>query len=102
MIFAGVCTIISFLFMPETYGPYILRRKAERLQKHDPVKNKDLRVEGEVKWTFGIFLENTIFRPFKMLAQEPILVLITIYSSMVYAVLYACGSRVHRFMFHQC
>ncbi|KAI9511524.1 MFS polyamine transporter [Russula earlei] len=83
MIFAGVCTIISFLFMPETYGPYILRRKARIF------KNKDLRVEGEVKWTFGIFLEKTIFRPFKMLAQEPILVLITIYSSMVYAVLYA-------------
>ncbi len=27
MIFAAVCTIVSF-FMPETYGPYILRQKA--------------------------------------------------------------------------
>jgi len=28
MIFAAVCTVVSFLFMPETYGPYILRQKA--------------------------------------------------------------------------
>ncbi|KAH9965340.1 MFS polyamine transporter [Russula dissimulans] len=89
MIFAGVCTITSFLFIPETYGPYILRKKAERLRKEDPVRNKNLRAEGEVEWTVGIVLEKTLFRPFKMLAQEPILVLITIYSSVVYAVLYA-------------
>ncbi|KAI0002446.1 MFS polyamine transporter [Russula compacta] len=88
MIFAGVCTILSF-FMPETYGPYILRQKARRLRKEDAVKNKHLRAEGEVNWTVGVLLEKTLFRPFKMLAQEPILVLVTLYMSVVYAVLYA-------------
>jgi len=97
--------------MPETYGPYILRKKArthwlmfgrhsdicqkaERLRKADPVKNKDLRAEGEVKFSPATLLEQTLFRPFKMLVQEPILVLVTIYLSMVYAVLYARRSRV--------
>jgi hypothetical protein len=28
MIFAGFCTIVSFAFMPETYGPCILQWKA--------------------------------------------------------------------------
>ncbi|KAI0300489.1 MFS polyamine transporter [Multifurca ochricompacta] len=89
MIFAGVCTIVSFFLMPETYGSYILQQKAKRLRKEDPVKNKDLRAEGEVKWTLDILLERTLYRPFKMLVQEPILVLVTLYTSMVYAVLYA-------------
>lgn len=31
MIFAGVCTVVSFFFMPETYGPYILRQKVRNL-----------------------------------------------------------------------
>ena len=28
MIFAGSCTVACFFFIPETYGPYILRKKA--------------------------------------------------------------------------
>lgn len=47
--------------------------------------------------TVGVLLEQTLFRPFKMLAQEPILVLVTLYLSVVYAVLYACRSYVLRF-----
>jgi hypothetical protein len=35
-------------------------------------------------------LHRTLFRPFTMLAMEPILVLATIYLSLVYGVLYAC------------
>ncbi|KAI0254465.1 MFS polyamine transporter [Lactifluus subvellereus] len=91
MIIAGFCTVVSFIFMPETYGPYILRQKARIhcLLFQDPVKSKDLRTEGEVKWSAGVLLENTIYRPFKMLIQEPILVLVTLYTSVVYAVLYA-------------
>src|SRR6266851_2812806 len=71
--------------------------KAKRLRKADPVKNKDLLAQGEVKFTVADFLEQTILRPFKMLIEEPILVLVTVYISMVYAVLYACRSHVAYF-----
>jgi hypothetical protein len=56
------------------------------------VKNKALRAEGEVKWAVDVVLEHTLYRPFKMLAQEPILVLVTLYTSVVYALLYSCRS----------
>ena len=42
-------------------------------------------------------MHRTILRPFKMLLQEPILVIITIYMSIVYGLLYAreslCGNK---------
>jgi hypothetical protein len=76
------------------FGPHAdTFHKAERLRKADPVRNKDLRAEGEVKFSLAVLFEQTILRPFKMLVQEPILVLVTIYLSMVYAVLYARRSR---------
>ncbi|KAI0281088.1 MFS polyamine transporter [Russula brevipes] len=89
MIFAGFCTIVSFAFMPETYGPCLLQWKAARLRRADRVKNEALRAEGEVKWAVDVVLEHTLYRPFKMLAQEPILVLVTLYTSVVYALLYS-------------
>ena len=61
------------------------------------MKNKDLLAEGEVKWSPGVLLENTLYRPFKMLTHEPILVLVTLYTSVVYAVLYACRFHLRHF-----
>jgi len=91
MIFAGVCTLISIAFLPETYGPVILLKKAKRLRKQDPTGNKDLYAEHEKgDWSFTGIASRTVLRPFKMLALEPILVLITIYISIVYGLLYAC------------
>ena len=37
-------------------------------------------------------LHRTIYRPLYMLLHEPILVLITVYLSLVYGLLYACSS----------
>jgi hypothetical protein len=72
------------------FGPRTdIRPKAKRLRQADPVKNKDLLAEGEVEISVAAFLEQTLLRPFKMLIQEPILILVTIYISVVYAVLYA-------------
>ena len=90
MIFAGSCTLLGFFFLPETYAPVLLARKAKRLRKADPEKNKDLYAESErVSWAPKAVLERTIFRPFKMLLVEPILLLATIYLSVVYGVIYA-------------
>ncbi|THV03329.1 MFS polyamine transporter [Dendrothele bispora CBS 962.96] len=89
-IFAGASTILMILLMPETYGPVILQKKAQRLRKADPVANKNLIAEHEKQdWSFRNTLHRTIYRPFIMLSKEPILVLVTIYLSVVYGVLYA-------------
>ncbi|KAJ6480272.1 MFS polyamine transporter [Mycena sanguinolenta] len=90
MMFAGTCTAITILTMPETYAPVILLRKAKALRKADPTRNKHVFAAHEKQdWSFGAVLHRTLFRPFKMLASEPILLLITVYLSLVYGVLYA-------------
>lgn len=77
------------------FGPHTdIYRKAMRLRKADPIKNKDLLADGEVKFSVAAFMTQTLFRPFHMLVKEPILILVTLYISMVYAVLYARKSHV--------
>ncbi|GJN88991.1 hypothetical protein Rhopal_001962-T1 [Rhodotorula paludigena] len=86
--FAGLCGILFFFLLPETYVPYILHLEAKRLRKetgdnrwHAPL---DAPVTGGLKGT----LERTIFKPFVMLGQEPMLAVITLYMSLVYGVVY--------------
>ncbi|KAH8999675.1 MFS general substrate transporter [Lactarius hatsudake] len=94
IIFAGVCILLS-LFVPETSAPVLLAQKANRLRAADPVKNKDIYAESErVSWTLNAVLERTIFRPFKMLLVEPILLLTTIYAALAYGVMYAMFEAV--------
>ncbi|KAI9434586.1 MFS polyamine transporter [Lactarius indigo] len=94
VIVAGLCILLSF-FVPETYAPVLLARKARRLRAADPVKNKDIYAESErVSWTFKAVLERTIFRPFKMLLVEPILLLTTIYVALAYGVMYTMFEAV--------
>lgn len=95
MIFAGVCTAIMIILLPETYAPVILLKKTKNLRKEDPVGSKGLYAEHEKQdWSTMGVIRRTLFRPFHMLALEPILVLVTIYLSIVYGLLYArkCSS----------
>ena len=93
IIFAGVCTTIAFFLIPETYSPIILQKKVNRLRKEDPIRNEKLYSQHEKQdWSFKGVVSRTLFRPFKILALEPILLLITIYTAIVYGLLYACVS----------
>ena len=95
MIFSGFCWVLIELFMPETFAPVLLMRKAKRLRKLDPEGNKDLYAPHERSdWSFGGVAHRTLFRPFEILVQEPILVLITIYLSIVYGILYGLFEAV--------
>ncbi|KAI1798447.1 MFS general substrate transporter [Ganoderma leucocontextum] len=90
MIFAGVCTVLAFLFLPETYAPVILQWKAKRLRKADPEANSQFYAEHERSdWSLSGVLHRTLYRPVQMLIFEPILLLVTVYISLMYGVLYA-------------
>ena len=79
------------ILLPETYAPVILLKKKNKLTKEDPVGNKDLYAEHEKQdWSTTAVIHRTIFRPFNMLALEPILLMITIYFSIVYGLLFGC------------
>ncbi|KIY69283.1 MFS general substrate transporter [Cylindrobasidium torrendii FP15055 ss-10] len=90
MIFGGFCTVVAFFLLPETFAPVILERKLLHLRKTDPSKVEGKKAERDNQdWSFRGLLHRTVFRPFSMLLQEPILVLVTLYMSLVYGVLYA-------------
>ncbi|KAF8649063.1 hypothetical protein AX16_006036 [Volvariella volvacea WC 439] len=92
MMFAGACTILTIVCLPETYAPILLAKKAKKLRKvaQKDGKPSELYAEHERQdWSIGGIVHRTIYRPFQMLALEPILVLVTVYLSLVYGLIYA-------------
>ncbi|KAL3476499.1 major facilitator superfamily domain-containing protein [Aspergillus californicus] len=81
LIFAGV-TLVGLIFIPETFGPVILRRRAAQLTKMSgtlisaPVSKLDTDLAT-------IFL-----RPLYMLIFEPIILATSIYVGVVYALVF--------------
>ncbi|KAF7378065.1 MFS general substrate transporter [Mycena sanguinolenta] len=89
MMFAGAVTALVIVGLPETYAPVILLTKVKALRKADPHGNRHLFAGHEKQdWSFKGVSERTLLRPFRMLAGEPILILITIYLTVLYGVLY--------------
>ena len=81
--------ILGFLFVPESFAPVLLQRKAKKVKyetKNWAVHAKADEVEINLKRIGDTYL----IKPFKMLAAEPILVLMTIYMSLIYGILYLC------------
>lgn len=95
LIFAGFCWLLILFFLPETFAPVLLARKARRLRRLDPQGNKDLYAPHEKDdWSIGGIAHRTLLRPFEILVQEPILVLITVYIAIVYGILYGLFEAV--------
>ncbi|ODO11081.1 hypothetical protein I350_01683 [Cryptococcus amylolentus CBS 6273] len=86
-IFAGVCLAVIVFFVPETYSPKILAKKAARLRKetgddryYAPLERADASFKARV--------HDILFKPFIILALEPMLQAVTMYMSFVYGVVY--------------
>ncbi|KAI0067788.1 MFS general substrate transporter [Artomyces pyxidatus] len=86
-IFAGLCLVVIFLTMPETYGPVLLVRKAEKMRKETGDSRYYAPMETN-KLPFGQRLEKILAMPFKILFYEPMLIAITLYMSFLYGCLY--------------
>ncbi|KAF9076925.1 major facilitator superfamily domain-containing protein [Rhodocollybia butyracea] len=90
MIFAAACTLAGWLLLPETYAPVLLARKARRLRAADPIGNANLvAAHDKLDKSLRGIATRTIFHPWKMMAKEPILILLTAYMALLYGVLYA-------------
>lgn len=82
LIMAALFGSIGFFVIPETFAPVLLRRRARQLRYE--TKNWALHAKiEESPVNFGVIVQKYLVRPFVMLVQEPILVLITIYISLV-------------------
>lgn len=86
-IFSGVCLVLVVLTLPETYAPIILLKKAKRIRKETGDDRYKAPIElVKIEWKDR--LNKTLLKPFIMLGQEPMLLVMTIYMSFVYGVVY--------------
>jgi DHA1 family multidrug resistance protein-like MFS transporter len=78
---------LALLFQKETYGPVILVSKAADLRRR--TQNWGIRArQEEVEVDFKELVSQNLSRPLRILFTEPIVLLVTLYSSFLYALLY--------------
>ncbi|KAF2426541.1 MFS general substrate transporter [Tothia fuscella] len=86
-ILAFTTGLLGLIVIPETYGPILLQRHAKSLRhstKIWAIRSKKDEEEVDIK----LMLKKYLFRPFAMLALEPILLLFTLYMSLIYGIIY--------------
>lgn len=87
LIMAAFFGLMSIAVVPETFGPLILKRKAQRLRFE--TRNWALHAKIEESRTdLNDIITRYLTRPAKMMVMEPILLLLTIYMALIYGTLY--------------
>ena len=86
-IFTGVLLIACCLFVPETYAPVILRRRAARLSKMTG-KHYISKMDVNITTTKAQQIKTALGRPWVLLFNEPIVFLSSVYIAIVYGTLY--------------
>lgn len=69
----------QFFILPETFVPYILYQETKRLRKETGDERWHAAMESG-RETISDVLKRTVGKPFIMIAQEPMLAVITVYS----------------------
>ena len=78
---------LNIVFLPETYAPVILVDKAKELRRR--TKNWGIHAkQEEVEVDFRELVTKNFSRPIRLLVSEPIILLITLYMSFIYGLLY--------------
>lgn len=91
-IFTGVLWIAGILFVPETYTPIILRKRAAALSKETGMVYKSRKDSEQEPKTVLQVLSFALSRPWVLLFVEPIVLLLSVYMAIVYGTLYMCFS----------
>ena len=86
LIYAGA-TLIPLAFLPETFGPVLLLRRAKAIRKRDSMVRVVAPYELEKK-TFKELTTVVLARPIRMIVTEPIVNTSCAYLALVYAIFY--------------
>ena len=87
LIMAVFFGIVAFIICPESYAPVLLQRKAAKIRFEK--KNWAIHAPAdESRVEKKDIINKYLFRPFLMMALEPILLLITVYMAFIYGILY--------------
>ncbi|CAF1061071.1 unnamed protein product [Adineta steineri] len=86
-IFTGIVWIFMYFFLPETYSPVLLHRRANKLSERT---GKLYRAQFEEKKVtkFSEVMKTSLLRPWALLFREPIVLLLSIYMAIIYGTLY--------------
>lgn len=86
LIVAGA-SLVFISFLPETYGPIILKKRAKRMRKESVNHNVFAAIELEKKGARQM-MTVTLMRPVHMIVYEAIVLFTCLYLSMAYAIFY--------------
>ncbi|KAM5514799.1 major facilitator superfamily transporter [Fusarium oxysporum f. sp. phaseoli] len=89
-IFTGIVWIVNSLVIPETYAPYLLRRRAAVLSKRTGKVYISKIDVGRPQATIATQFKTAILRPWILLFKEPIVLLTSLYMAIIYGTLYLC------------
>jgi multidrug resistance protein len=86
--FSGFCWMLGTVAVPETYGPVLLRRRAEALSKKTgKLYRSKIDVDQSVIG-LGDAFKAALSRPWILLLREPIVLILCIYIAIIYGTLY--------------
>ncbi|KAH9995144.1 major facilitator superfamily transporter [Xylariaceae sp. FL0662B] len=86
LMFAGL-TFILMMFLPETYAPVLLSRRAAKIRKADPSSQVYSATELEPN-DFKLLVTRVLTRPIRMVMTELIVAATCLYLALVYAIFY--------------
>ena len=86
-IFTGTIWIACIIYVPETYAPSLLRRRAAKLSEMTGKVYKS-KMDVAITTTRSQQVKTTLMRPWILLFKEPIVFLTAIYLAIVYGTLY--------------
>ncbi|GAA99569.1 uncharacterized protein L969DRAFT_94024 [Mixia osmundae IAM 14324] len=85
--FAGAVTLLLFFGLPETFAMILLQKRAKKRRANgEPEAWCDLE---NADWSVKSVLRKNLLKPFEILGLEPILQVITVYTSFVYWLIYS-------------
>ncbi|CAF1255392.1 unnamed protein product [Adineta steineri] len=88
-IFSGVVWILICFYLPETYSPVLLRKRAKKLSQRTS-KIYRSKSEEEKVTKFSEVMKTSLLRPWVLLFREPIVLLLSLYMAIIYGTLYLC------------
>ncbi|KAI1630691.1 major facilitator superfamily transporter [Biscogniauxia mediterranea] len=86
LIYAGLC-LVDLAFLPETYAPVLLTRRAVKLRKENPKAQVYSSMELEDQ-DFRQLVTRVLTRPIRMIMTELIVMATCLYLALVYSIFY--------------
>lgn len=87
-IFIGAIGILGVIFIPETYGPVLLIRRASDLSKTDGKIYISVLEQSQGKKMPSEVFKRALVRPWVMLFREPIVLVASLYMAIIYGTVY--------------